>query len=106
MNIMEKDFNRPLFTIGIVADIIGVTQTTLRIWEKKGLITPQRLGKNRYYSYCDLERLKKIRHLLQEERMNIAGVRSILNREECWELKQCGPLKDECPVYLAQQEVG
>lgn len=104
MEISEKQFNRPLFTIGIVADIIGVTQTTLRIWEKKGLIIPQRLGKNRYYSYCDLDRLKEIRHFLQVKKMNIAGVRNVLERERCWEIKNCGSLKDDCPVYLEQEK--
>ena len=104
MKVSAEDYNQPLFTIGIVASMIGVTQTTLRIWEKKGLIKPQRLGKNRYYSYCDLDRLKKIHHLLQEKRMNIVGVKTIINREECWEIKKCGDLKDACHVYLARKE--
>ncbi|MFH1037398.1 MAG: MerR family transcriptional regulator [PVC group bacterium] len=95
-------FRRPLFTIGIVADTIGVTQTTLRIWEKKGLIKPQRRGKNRYYSYRDLERLKEIRHLLQVKKMNIAGVKYLLGRERCWEVRKCGSRKDDCPVYRTQ----
>ena len=103
MEISEKQFHQPLFMIGIVADMIGVTQTTLRIWEKKGLIKPQRLGKNRYYSYRDLERLKEILHLLQVKKMNIAGVRDVLGRERCWEIKKCGSLKDACPVYLEQK---
>lgn len=102
MKVSAENYNQPLFAIGIVAGMIGVTQTTLRIWEKKGLIKPRRLGKNRYYSYCDLDRLKTIRHLLQESRMNIVGVKSVLNREECWKIKKCGDLKDTCQVYLAQ----
>lgn len=103
MRVSAENYNQPLFTIGIVSDMIGVTQTTLRIWEKKGLIKPQRLGKNRYYSYCDLDRLKKIHHLLQEERMNLVGVKSVLDREPCWDIKQCGDLRYNCRVYLAQQ---
>ncbi len=104
MKVTAENYNQPLFTIGIVADMIGVTQTTLRIWEKKELIKPGRLGKNRYYSYCDLDRLKQIHHLLQEKRMNIVGVKNVLDREECWEIKKCGDLKDTCEVYLAQSE--
>jgi len=96
----EENYLQPLFTIGIVAEMLGVTQTTLRIWEKKGLIKPQRLGKNRYYSYCDLDRLKEIRHLLQEKKMNIAGVKGVLSHERCWEIKECGAEKYKCSVYL------
>ena len=104
MKVDAENYNQPLFTIGIVASMIRVTQTTLRIWEKKGLIKPERLGKNRYYSYCDLDRLKKIHHLLQDERMNIVGVKSVLEREKCWEIKKCGDLKNTCKVYLARKE--
>ncbi len=100
-DIQKNHHDQPLFTIGIVADMIGVTQTTLRIWEKKGLIKPQRRGKNRYYSYHDLGKLKEIHHLLQVKKMNIAGVRNLLEREQCWDIKQCGDLKDNCPVYKA-----
>ena len=104
MKVSAENYNQPLFTIGIVADMIGVTQTTLRIWEKKGLVKPQRLGKNRYYSYCDLDRLKNIHYLLQEERMNIVGVKTVINREECWEIKKCGDLKNTCHVYITRGE--
>ena len=97
----EENGDRPLFPIGIVAGMLGVTQATLRIWERKGLIEPQRLGKNRYYSYNDLDRLKEIKHLLQEKRMNIAGVRNYLSQERCWELKKCGDERHKCSVYLA-----
>ena len=95
---------QPLFTIGIVAEMIGVTRATLRIWEKKELIKPQRLGKNRYYSYCDLDKLKKIHRLLRERRMNIVGVKAILAREECWDIKKCGNQKEVCEVFKTRSE--
>lgn len=95
----ERDYNRPLFTIGITADLLGVSQATLRIWERKGLIVPSRLGKNRYYSRQDIDRLREIKALLQEERMNIAGVKAVLKRIRCWEEKRCGPRRFRCVVY-------
>ncbi len=102
----ENDLSskQALFTIGIVAELVGVTPTTLRIWEKKGLIKPKRRGNNRYYSCRDLERLKEIRHLLQRKRMNIAGVKNLLALKRCWEIKECGPERDSCPVYQARQK--
>ncbi|HDL63862.1 MAG TPA: MerR family transcriptional regulator [Proteobacteria bacterium] len=104
MKTREEDHNRPIFTIGIVADMLGVTQATLRIWEKKGLIKPQRLGKNRFYSYRDLDRLKEIKHLLQEKKLNIAGVKNILVLTRCWDIKKCGVKRYSCPVYQTRQK--
>ncbi len=102
MQTPEESYTQPLFTIGIVADILGVTQVTLRTWEKRGLIEPRRLGKNRYYSHCDLDRLREIKRLLRQRRLNIAGAKDILARTECWEVKQCGPERYKCSVYLAR----
>lgn len=104
MKMEEENYMQPLFPIGIVANMFSVTQTTLRIWEKKGLIKPQRLGKNRYYSHYDLDRLKEIKCLLNERKMNIAGVKGILSLERCWEIKECGSEKYNCAVYLEKEE--
>ncbi len=98
--------SRPLFTIGVVAEMIGVTPATLRLWEKKGLITPARRGKNRSYSYLDLERLQEIRYLRGKRKLNIAGVRAALDRKRCWDIKKCGPRKKDCPVYIREQAQG
>ncbi len=86
-----------------MAELLGVTPTTLRIWEKKGLIKPERLGKNRYYSYRDLDRLKEIKYLLQQKMLNIAVVKNILVLTRCWDIKKCGAERYEYPVYLSQQ---
>jgi len=103
---MNGDNGQPLFTIGVVAEIIGVTPTTLRLWEKKGLINPSRRGKNRCYSRRDLELLREIRRLLGEKRLNIAGVRAVLDRRRCWDIKKCGPRKRSCPVYTRENAPG
>ena len=100
------DGRRPLFSIGVVAEMIGVTPATLRLWEKKGLISPARRGKNRSYSHLDRDRLKEIKRLLGEQRLNIAGVRAALGRKRCWDLKRCGPQKETCPVYTREKVAG
>lgn len=80
--------------------MLGVCQATLRLWEKKDLVHPVRVGKNRFYSECNIERLQKIKELLREEHINIAGVKNILNRSLCWEIKKCATQeKEACPVY-------
>ncbi len=94
---------QPLFTIGVVAEMIGVTPATLRIWERKGLVAPSRRGKNRCYSHRDLERLREIRRLLADRGMNIVGAKAVLERKQCWELKRCGARREKCPVYLRER---
>ncbi len=98
---MNFSYNEPLYTIGIVAKLIGVSLATLRIWEKKGLINPARLGKNRYYSQNDIDRLNYIKKLLQEKRMNISGIKELLKTKFCWEIKKC-KIKErkKCPIYI------
>lgn len=96
-----KEYTEPIYTIGITAERLRVCQATLRIWERKGLIHPARLGKNRFYSHCDLDRLGEIKDLIQKQRINIEGVKNILSSKRCWELKKCNPKEREvCPVYI------
>ena len=103
---MEQAYTQPLYSIGITAKLLDVCQATLRIWERKGLISPGRLGKNRFYSQCDVDRLERIKGLLRKKRINIQGVRAILATIACWELKHCGPKKrNTCPVYRKQKQL-
>ena len=98
---MEYGYKEPVYTIGIVSKSLKVCPATLRIWERKGLIKPTRLGKNRFYSKCDMDRLEYIKELLQKKHINIEGVRQILDTTQCWEVKKCKPKeRGFCPVYL------
>jgi CheY-like chemotaxis protein len=83
---------RPILSIGVVAEILSVSVQTLRLWETKGLISPSRKGKDRYYSEEDLNRLKYIKHLLHEKKLNTYGVREVLLKEG-WALND--PIEDK-----------
>ncbi len=73
------DRNRPLYMIGVAAELAGVHPQTLRAYEQKGLITPKRTGGGtRMYSQADLDRLALINELT-EEGINLAGVMRILD---------------------------
>ena len=97
---MKDNHKEPVYTIGVVARLLEVCSETLRIWERKGLIKPARLGKNRFYSEYDLDRLEHIKELIQKEHVNIAGVKNMLSATKCWETKNCKPEKrGSCPVY-------
>jgi len=98
---MKEDYTSPVYSIGTVARLLKVCPATLRIWEKRGLIKPARLSKDRFYSRCDLERLEQIKDLIQNKRINIQGVKKILHTQRCWEIKKCkSGERDVCPVYL------
>jgi len=69
--------------IGVAADLAGVHPQTLRIYERKRLVQPQRTrGNTRLYSEADIERLRLIQELTQKEGINLAGVTRILSLED------------------------
>lgn len=75
----ESDRNRPLYMIGVAAQLAGMHPQTLRSYEQKGLVTPQRTrGNTRMYSQADIERLALINELT-DEGINLAGVIRILD---------------------------
>lgn len=77
MNEVER--NRPLYMIGVAAQLAGMHPQTLRSYEQKGLVTPQRTsGNTRMYSPADIERLALINELT-DEGINLAGVIRILD---------------------------
>lgn len=71
--------NEPVYMIGIVAELTQMHAQTIRLYEKLGLVTPQRKSKNRLYSERDVERLRQIRRLTQDMGVNLAGVDIILD---------------------------
>lgn len=74
-----EDKNRPLYMISVAAELAGVHPQTLRIYEQKGLVSPQRTsGNTRMYSQADIERLQLI-NALTDEGINVAGVIRILD---------------------------
>lgn len=74
-----EDKNRPLYMISVAAELAGVHPQTLRIYEQKGLVSPQRTsGNTRMYSQADIERLQLI-NALTDEGINLAGVIRILD---------------------------
>lgn len=97
---LKYGYNDPVYTIGIIAKLLKVCPDTLRIWERKSLIKPARIGKNRFYSQCDIERLEYVKSLIQEKKINIQGVKNIMKITLCWEVKKCKPkVRNACRIY-------
>ena len=77
------DRDRPRYMISVAADLVGMHPQTLRIYEQKGLVQPQRTpGNTRLYSEIDLDRLRLIQRLTTELGLNLAGVEHVLRLED------------------------
>lgn len=69
--------------ISVAAELVGMHPQTLRIYEARGLVQPQRTaGNTRLYSEADLERLRLIQRLTTELGLNLAGVERVLALED------------------------
>ncbi len=72
------DLVKPMFPISVVAELLGIHQRTLRIYDEEGILIPSRSPKNRrLYSYNEIEKGKFIQFLTRKAGINLAGVRII-----------------------------
>ncbi len=73
------DRGKPLYMIGVVADMLNVHPQTLRFYEKKGLVRPNRtVGRTRMYSTEDVDELARLLRLTRDLGVNLAGIEVIL----------------------------
>jgi MerR family transcriptional regulator/heat shock protein HspR len=73
------DRGKPLYMIGVVADMLNVHPQTLRFYEKKGLVRPSRTeGQTRMYSAEDVEDIARLLRLTRDLGVNLAGVEIVL----------------------------
>ncbi len=97
--VVEQPDDRPVYIISVAAELVGMHPQTLRLYEKLGLIKPYRqpgqgLGKTRreretrLYSARDIERLMYIKHLTQELKVNLEGVKHITELQQQLEHQQ------------------
>jgi MerR family transcriptional regulator, heat shock protein HspR len=78
----SPDDTRPVYMISVAAELAGMHPQTLRIYEQRGLIEPNRSPKGtRLYSQEDVERLRRIQELTTQLGMNLAGVERVFELE-------------------------
>src|SRR5665213_2506837 len=71
----RPDPRRPVYHISVVAQMVETHPQTLRMYERMGLVAPQRTRHNiRLYSESDVEQVRRIQHLTQDLGVNLAGV--------------------------------
>ncbi len=83
----RDDLTRPRYIISIAAELASCHPRTLRIYEEEGLLAPHRRNNLRLYSEADIQRVRIIRFLTRRQRVNLAGVRVILQLEELGKIR-------------------
>jgi len=77
---MEVPPHHPVYTISIVAQLLGLHEQTIRQYERLGLISPCRtVRKTRLYSQSDIERLECINYLVKTCGVNLSGVKIVIS---------------------------
>jgi MerR family transcriptional regulator, heat shock protein HspR len=83
-----------IFPISVIAEILGVHQRTLRIYDKKGLLVPDRNShKRRQYSFEDLEKGRLIQFLTKTLGVNLTGIKIIIYLLQNAKIKESDYLK-------------
>ncbi len=77
---MAPRHGEPVFVISVAARLLEMHPQTLRKYEREGLIEPSRTtGNLRLYSDRDIKRLRQVKYLVDERRLNLAGVQLALD---------------------------
>jgi MerR family transcriptional regulator, heat shock protein HspR len=80
---VQMETDRGVFMISVAAQLANMHPQTLRMYEARGLIEPQRSPKGtRLYSQEDVEKLRRIQEMTAELGLNLAGVERVLRLEE------------------------
>jgi MerR family transcriptional regulator, heat shock protein HspR len=91
----------PVYTLSITSGLSGIPVHSIRQYVDKGLIIPFKKESNRnLFSQVDILRLKFIHKLLDENGLNIAGIRTLLALIPCWAIRECSiEERESCQAY-------
>ncbi|MBI2848418.1 MAG: MerR family transcriptional regulator [Chloroflexi bacterium] len=95
------DEETPRYIISIAASMVGVRTHTLRYYEKIGIMEPSRSrGKIRLYSDRDVARIRRVKTLMEDLGVNLAGAEIILRMAQ--QMKELRQRVDELEAELAR----
>ena len=97
----KLDKTEPIYTLSVAARLSNTPQHSIRQYIDKGLIIPFRTETNRHlFSTVDISRLLCIRGYLNEQGLNIAGIKALFSLVPCWALKPCSNEdRKNCEAY-------
>jgi len=97
----------PVFVISVAAELAGMHPQTLRQYDRLGLVTPGRAGGGgRRYSPRDVELLREVQRLSQQDGVNLAGIKRIIELETQVEALQARVSELQAEVVSAQAAAG
>jgi MerR family transcriptional regulator/heat shock protein HspR len=93
----------PVYTLSVTADLSGIPDHSIRQYVDKGLIIPFKKESSRnLFSQVDILRLKYIHKLLDEDGLNIAGIRTLLALIPCWAIRHCSDEeREKCQAFMS-----
>ncbi len=101
---VEVETDRGVFMISVAAELANLHPQTLRVYEARGLIEPQRSSKGtRLYSQDDVEKLRRIQEMTAELGLNLAGVERVLRLEQ--EIEQMHTRIEKIELEALQAQV-
>jgi MerR family transcriptional regulator/heat shock protein HspR len=75
--------DEPVYVISVVSKLVDLPIWTLRQLDRAGIVCPKRIGKkSRLYSLKDVRRLEYVHYLMQEKRVNVHGIKLIIELEQ------------------------
>ncbi|GAA2458757.1 heat shock protein transcriptional repressor HspR [Streptomyces macrosporus] len=81
-NPYELTDDSPVYVISVAAQLSGLHPQTLRQYDRLGLVSPDRTaGRGRRYSARDIQLLRQVQRLSQDEGINLAGIKRIIELE-------------------------
>lgn len=93
--------DEPLISIGVLAERVGLSVSTVRKYEHDGLLIAHRTRSGRrLFSHEDIGRVRNIQHLIQDLGLNVEGIRRLQAMLPCWEVYGCEELqRDRCAAF-------
>ncbi len=100
-SMVEISYYEPIYTIGIAASRLGVSVHTLRQYESEGLILSHKTKTGRrVYSEMEIDKVRCIKKMIHEQRLNFEGIRQLMSLIPCWKVRKCCDNEhEECESY-------
>ena len=94
----------PVYTLSVTANLSGVPVHSIRQYIDKGLMIPFKKESSRnLFSQVDILRLKYIHRLLENDGLNIAGIKTLLALIPCWAIRRCSDEdRIKCQAYISE----
>ncbi len=107
MTLDALDGDRAVFVISVAAELTGMHPQTLRQYDRLGLVSPDRsCGGGRRYSPRDITLLREVQRLSQQEGVNLAGIKRVIELEHHVEALQARVEELEAELAAARHALG